>query len=386
MFFKSLTLVFSVLSLAGCASSPVKPLAGSQLWQDVAFHYQPQAVAETRQTLFELDASLEVTLKASIRQPQGVERRLRLLLDHLYGAQGIRLDYQSGHSTGASQTWKNQRGDCLSLTLLTYAATQALGIPAQMQEVRVPVAIDRRGGIDFISGHVNVFIPNSSAVLINGRSFDAGGLVIDFEPQTGSRQRGTVLTPDQIAARFYNNRAAEYLLAQDFDTSYAYYKAAIQADPEFSSAYANLALLYSRRGLDAQAEQLLRHALALNDDTDAPLRALYHLLQAQGRDEETRQIARQLERHQHQDPYYWLGVGLDALNRERYVAAIDALKRAEELASGFAEIHRYLAYAYWRNDQSSAAKRQLAVLSSLDSGDPGVAVLQKKFSGAALVQ
>jgi tetratricopeptide (TPR) repeat protein len=284
------------------------------------------------------------------------------------------------------QTWQERRGDCLSLTLLAYAATQALGIPAHMQEVQVPAVIDRRGGVDFLNGHVNVFIRNTSAIQVNGRSFGNGGIVIDFEPQAGSRQLGRVLSEEEIAARYYNNRASEYLVQQDFDRAYAYYRAAISSDHQFAAAYSNLALLYARRGLAQGAERLLRHAIALNSDFDAPLHALLKLMRAQGRDVEARQIAAQLERRQTQDPYYWLGLGLDALQNEQYSNAVYALQRAEALAVGFAEIHRYLAFAYWRDEQPKPAKEQLALLTAIDHLDPGVSVLQKKMSAAKLVQ
>ncbi len=190
-----------------------------------------------------------------------------------------------------AQLWQEKRGDCLSLTLLTYAVTQALGIPAYMQEVRVPPVIDRRGGVDFINGHVNVFILNSSAVQINGRSFDSGGIVIDFEPQVGSRQSGVALSEGAIAARYYNNRASEYLLQHDFDRAYTYYRAAIRSDHQFAAAYGNLAQLYAQHGLAPSAERLLRHAIALNGSSEAPLHALHKLLRAQGRDVEATQVA-----------------------------------------------------------------------------------------------
>jgi tetratricopeptide (TPR) repeat protein len=387
---KILGLAISALVLGGCTSQPLippsPPLTQAQLWQDEAFHYHAEQTVENIQSLLQLDDALVSSLKLSDRQDLSVDRRIEIMIAHLYGPNGINLNYQSGHSTGAMQTWQAKRGDCLSLTLLTYAVTQALGIPAHMQEVRVPPVIDRRSGVDFINGHVNVFIRNSAAVRINGHSFQSGGIVIDFEPQVGSRQWGVALSESEIAARYYNNRASENLLAHDFDRAYAYYRAAIGSDPQFAAAYGNLGLLYVQHGLTQSAERLLRHAIALNGSSNAPLHALLQLLRTQGRTEEATQVAAQLEKRQTEDPYYWLGQGLQALQKEQYGKAVYALQRAEALAVGFAEIHRYLAYAYWRNQQPKRAREQLALLTALDELDPGVSVLQKKMSAAKLVQ
>jgi len=231
MFFRLLAFSTSMFALAGCTVAPVTPLPEAQIWQDAAFQYQPQRVTETLATLFDLDESVLRSIKAVDRQSYTTERRLDQLLSQLYGKDGIRLSYASGHSTGATQTWNDKRGDCLSLTILTYAAARSLGLAPHMQEVRVPVAIDRRDGVDFINGHVNVFIRNNAVISINGRSIQSGGLIIDFDPQAGSLQMGQWLTEDQILARFYNNRATEYLVQREDESAYAYYKSAITADP-----------------------------------------------------------------------------------------------------------------------------------------------------------
>jgi tetratricopeptide (TPR) repeat protein len=253
-----------------------------------------------------------------------------------------------------------------------------------MQEVQVPVAVDRRDGVEFISGHVNVLVRNESEVFLNGQVFGVGSFVIDFEPQVGSRRTGQWLSEAEILARFYNNRGTEYFVQKDDVRAYAYYRAAIEAAPGFAPATANLAQLYVRRGLLPGAEQLLRHAIALGGPSYLPMRSLHQLLLAQGRTTEAQHYAQMLEKRQDEDPYYWLSKGIVALRDARFRAAVSALERAESLTSGFEEIHYHLALAYARNGQREAAKRQLAVLTSIDNKDPGVALLSKKFSALAL--
>lgn len=370
--------VFALFS--GCVAPPVvAPMPPAALWQDDAFHYRADRVRESRSNLFELDAAALASLKADDKRWESVDQRLEHLLSQMYTKHGIRLSYVAGRTTGASQTWNEKQGDCLSLTIMVYAATQALGIPARMQEVQVPMAVDRRGDIDFINGHVNVYIPAPTSVFIDGRTLNSRGLVIDFDLQPGSRNVGRELNEDEIMARYFNNRATEFLVRKDVDTAYAYYKASLQLDPRFAPAYANLAQLYYRLGLMDPAEHLLRHALELNADSYASLRAMREILLIRGRAAEAQAYAERLRKLQDEDPYYWLGLGLDALRHARYGEAIDTLERAAKLTTGFQEIHYHLALAYLRNGQRDKAAKQIALLDALSHDDPSVAYLTKKM-------
>ena len=188
-----------------------------------------------------------------------------------------------------------------------------------------------------------------------------------------------------LAKRFttYNNRAAEYLVEKDHARAYAYFRAAIAAEPDYAPAFANLAQLYIRRGLLAGAEQLLAHAIALDGPSYGPLRSMHQLLVAQGRHAEAQTYAALLAKRQDDDPYHWLGLGIAAMQDGQYRPAIHALERAAALTTGFEEIHYHLGLAYWRDGQRDAARKQLATLSAINHQDPGVATLSKKFSALA---
>jgi tetratricopeptide (TPR) repeat protein len=89
-----------------------------------------------------------------------------------------------------------------------------------------------------------------------------------------------------------------------------------------------------------------------------------------------------LRARQEKDPYYWLGVGLDHLQRGNYPKAVDALEHAQDLTTGFQEVHRYLAIAYWRAGKPARAKNQLAVLASLVPDDSALPALRRKIDKA----
>jgi tetratricopeptide (TPR) repeat protein len=364
--------------LAGCAA-PDSP-AGALPWRDAAFAYDPSLVTVTRSSLFALDPELVGRLNArpGVAEGNRSARTAELLL-LTFGPDLKAFGYAGGHSTTAAETWRNRRGDCLSLSVLTVALARALDVPAQIQEVRVPPLFDRRGSVDFLNQHVNVLVPNERDLRVGGRTLAAGTIVVDFEPQPGTRARGRTLADHEVLARFLNNRAAEYLAAGDAPRAYAHFKAAIVADLAFGPAYGNLAQLYLRAGLNTEAEALLRRALQLDDGADFALATLHRLLLEQGRVDEARRLEAALAERRERDPYHWLGLGLRHLQDERPTQAAAALERAQALTNGFAEVHRYLAIAYWRDGRLHLARDQLARLEALGGGDGKLALLQRKL-------
>lgn len=368
-----------LLGLVGCASPPLGVALSASPWHDAAFDFRADLVTETSESLFALDADLVQSLRLGDAVGRSTELRLERLLSHLYGPSGSRLAYVSSKTTAAMDTWRSKEGNCLSLTILAYAAARQLGLNAHMQEVQVPVLVDRRSGWDFVNTHVNVLVPHEFKLMTHNGRYASSNFIIDFEPQAGSRSKGEKLTESEVLARFYNNRAAEYLAQKDTTRAYAYFRAAIQAHPQYATAYANLALLYAKQGWPRDAERLLLHALSLGKPSYAALAAMRDLLQSQGRSEEATQYDGLLARYREEDPYHWLGDGLQALNQGRNGDAVRALERAAELSTGFEDVHFYLGVAYWRNGQSEAASEQLAALTTINSKSASIAVLNKKL-------
>ncbi|MBI5278192.1 MAG: hypothetical protein HY854_17220 [Burkholderiales bacterium] len=379
-----LLLLACLLALAGCATVPAAPPAAAAAalpWQDRAFDYDASRAAIGKEELFWLPPDLAQRLAAPGLQEMGTWQRVDALMVLILGADRRGFSYREGHSTTASQTWQERRGDCLSLTVLTYAAARALGLEAQMQEVRVPALHARRGGLEYVNRHVNVLfkVLNRSPV---EDVLQARHVVVDFEPQFATPFRGQVLSDAAVLAHFHNNLGVEALADGKRALAYAHFRAALAADPQFVPAYGNLAVLYRQQGLDGGAEQWLRQALGLRGDSEVALRALHELLQAQGRDAEAKVLAQRVQRLQDSDPYYWIAEGMQHLFAGQSARAAAALERAEMLTSGFGEVHRYLAVAYWNLGERERARRHLDQLAVLDLGGHVTAKLRRKFGPA----
>ncbi len=380
MFGKVLWVALALAWLAGCASVRETPSASQLPWHDETFGYDDALVTVSKQDLFQLDPALIKKLKDPALQQLSPAKRLEHLLELLYGAALKPFPYAVGHSTVAAETWQQKRGDCLSLTVLAFSMAREMNMVSQMQEVSVPVLFDRRGSVDFLSDHVNVLFRRSGPLKRVEGGLQADDMVLDFEPQIGSNRDGHALSDNAILSRYYNNIAAEHLVSGRQTLAYSYFKAAILADPGFSSSYGNMALLYQRAGLQADAEQLLRVAVVLSDEALVPLSSLHRLLLAQGRKEEAEHYARLLQSRREIDPSYWVGLGVKYLQDGKIRESVNALEKAQGLTNGFDEVHRYLALAYWRAGELVHANEQLDLLASLHRGGVDVASLRNKFS------
>ncbi len=367
--------------LAGCAGAPVEPTAAQLPWHDEAFAYDADRVGVNLEDLFRLDPELVKTLRDPAVQQLSTARRFEKLVALIYGRGMKAFPYAPGHSTMAAETWRQRRGDCLSLALLAYSMARELGLVAQLQEVRVPVLFERRDKVDFLNQHVNVLFRRSGPMDRTESRLQSSDMIVDFEPEVGSNREGQALSDSAILARYFNNIAAEYLAQEQRPLAYAYFKAAIQTQPNYAPSYGNLAQLYLRSGWQAEAEQLLRKAVDLSDDATVHLISLHQLLLEQGRTPEAARYAQLLQVRRDRDPYYWIGAGLRSLRDGEFRQAIASLERAQRLTNGFEEVHRYLAVAYWRAGESSRANEQLEMLASLNPGSDDVNALRSKFRG-----
>lgn len=367
--------------LAGCAA-PQPAMAPDAVATalsrgDQAFSLT-QLPAVDAKSLFELPPEVDARIQQERLRTVSHQRRLVMLLDLIFGPDRRAFSYGAERSATAAQTWAARRGDCLSLTILTYAAARAMGLNAQMQEVSVPAIYERRTAVDFVNRHVNLAVRLRNDTLQDMLRRRAA--IVDFEPQLTGGALGRPLDESGMLARFHNNLGGQALAAGDAARAYGHYRAAIAADPRYGAAHSNAAVLLEQRGLVKEAEVLLRHAVALSAEPEVALAMLHRLLVAQHRLAEADLVATKLNAMREADPYHWISLGLNALDEGRDRQAAAALEHAQRLTSGFTELRGWLALAYWRMGEQGRAREQLAQLEALQSGSALAGKLRRKLT------
>lgn len=332
--------VFAMLMLTACQQMqhPEKISDVQALLHAGAFA-QVSTEVETPEQIFALPESLIQAARAEVLIFDSPHERSLALLKFIFREQQDPLEYVNNATLTALQTYEQREANCLSLTILSYSLAKALGFKAQFQDVQIPEYwITRRGG-SVLNGHVNLqVIPpyqkTTGRALLGAQS----SYTIDFEMDNRREQLPVrKLTEQDIVALFYNNKAADAMLSQQFDTAFRYLQQAVRHAPDVSTTWNNLAVLYRQKGLFAEAERAYLYSLQLDPshvNTMANLALLYELM---GRTQQAQALQRKVDYARQQNPYYFIMMGNEALQRADLNEAELAFHRSIKLMPGSSE-------------------------------------------------
>ncbi len=317
----SLAGCLAMLLTVGCATVQSQrpaprpqPLPEPYLSQ-VAAVQPPPAAEEILDLTPEMLGYLQTHIDDSRFRTHKVRSLSRLLLHP--GLLGI--DYDARRTGTAAETFRSRTGNCLSLSILFVAMARELGLDARFQQVEVVPQWDMEGDVLFAARHVNVY----------GHLRGWGDYVMDFYPfPEEPRGRRRMLTDGEAIGQFYNNLGAVRLAAGDYAGAWVYFRAAIREAPRWSDTWSNLGLLYQRAGDARSAEEMLRHALALESDNTSAINNLAVLLHRQGRDEEAGKWLDEIQRVRESNPYYYYALARQAEEAGDYGRALSHIEHA----------------------------------------------------------
>lgn len=351
-----LSLLFTVLLLAGCASIETPELKHPLLADEL---FGPSKVRADPQEVFAIDDAMRSYLHREVLQHARSRGLVPALTDALYTRGQLSLEYDSARTRNAREAFEARSGNCLSLLIMTGAFAQALGLQVHYQSVLDEEAWGRSDELHFFIGHVNIRLgarPSRARL----SSPDDDWMVIDFLPgQDLERQRTREIDRARVLAMFANNRAAEALSLGDLDQAYAWAREAVRGDPAFLSAYNTLGVVYLRRGALPQAEAALRFVLAAEPDNPHALDNLAALMQRSGRAAEAEALWAQLRRVQPQAPFAWFREGQQAMREGDYRRARRLFEREIAHAPDYHEFHFWLALAHLRLGDIGPARQEL---------------------------
>ena len=362
--------------LGGCAVQEQHIQQHANLWKDA--HFAPLEIRPlTTAEIFNIGPALESQIRSANLQQASIQERADFLLNLIYTSSNRPFLYEGYHTTAAKETWERNHGDCLSLSILAYAIGKRLQLPISIQEIPLPVQFDRRGKTEYLNAHVNTIILNPQLAIANDAAKnDRGYMLIDFDPGQFTQKRGTLLSEQEVVARFYSNLGAEAMFKNKPSLAYHYFKAALTMSPTHTPSHLNLASLYQSQGLNSEAIVALKRGLQIKAHDAVMLRELQRAYLNAGMHAEAHGLDQAIQLAQDSDPYFWIGRGLQSLQARQYAAAIQALEKAQKLSTGFEEVHQYLAEAYWRVGNIESAKQQMKILSGINSTNPKLRFLR----------
>ncbi|RFF29994.1 tetratricopeptide repeat protein [Wenzhouxiangella sediminis] len=311
----------------------------------------------------------ERTHEAVISATPDRAERLDKLVDFLHSHHGLNFSYSALPTRSVAETYAAGEGNCLSFTLTFIALARRAGLTAYPREVRVRDQWRREGSAILSIGHVNIGVdtPQRNAI-------------VDFEPDLMEAQRlahpfrGRRISDERALAHFYNNRAAELLVAGNTEAAGPWVTQALELDREFAAAWITRGVLARRQGEPEAAENDFLKALELDERSLNALVNLVSLKRETGEREDMIRYGRRLEDLSPDDPYFlWeLGrfqreLGELALARRAFERAVRLTEGEDpELLAGLAEL---LFEMGEREDARRYLAQSIAIIPADDAGD-----------------
>lgn len=293
----------------------------------------PKIAVVSIDDIFAIDANNLSEVKTQMRSAASSEDKTKALLRFIFKSDQLPLHYVNSATLVAHETLKRREANCLSLTILAYALAKEVGFNAEFHEVQIPEYWITDGRQSRLNGHVNLVIMPPVLSFENGAvNYSLSRITVDFDTENrGKAWPSRVVTKEDIVAMFYNNKAADSLIAGDYSQTFAYLKAAAEIAPNSAQTWANLSVLYRQVGLYKDAEESYLFSLRLNpnnSNTMANLAVLYHLL---GQTAKAAELEEVVARKRKLNPYYHLMLGDEALNIRQTEAAKNHFNQALRL-------------------------------------------------------
>ena len=349
-------LTVALLALQGCATAPPSAPPPATVLHDALFPGGTELPDAAE--VFAMSPAMRAYAETELTTVHQQADPRRALIDALYRRR-LQLAYDASTTRNAAQAFEARAGNCLSLVIMTASFARHLGLPVSFQAVQTDTFYSRSGGLVLASGHVNLQLAPPQRRRGVARDEDTA-LTVDFLPQDELRgQRTRPIDDDTLLAMYFNNRAAELLVAGQPAAAYRWARAAVLKDPAFASAANTLGVIYSRSGQAGPAEAAFARALAGEPDSISALANLVRLLDGQGRAAESAPLAARLAQLQPVPPFHHFNQGRHAMDAGDPAQALQHFLRELRLQPAQDEVHFWTAQAYGQLGQRELAARHL---------------------------
>jgi Flp pilus assembly protein TadD len=362
--YRNLSFAFIVfgllLQLTACSSAPPTPItAPTHLLSHHAFQRVDTPI-ETPEQIFYLPHEVIQDVRHKVlRYPQAAEQQQALLKYIFQDENRDILEYLNEATLTATETLQQRVANCLSLTILAASLAEQVGFMVDFRDVVVPEYWISRSGSSLLNGHINLKLTprlltySNQALLYQTQSY-----LIDFDRGTSQVQPlAKSVSKEVVIALFYNNKAADAMLADQDDLAFKYLQAALQQAPLKAELWNNLAVLYRKKQLFQPAEQLYLYSLQLEPENNNTWSNLALLYERTNRVAEAKVLQEKIARRRLQNPYYFVMLGHEALLQGQQQQAVQAFRRALQLQPKTAEAQFGLAQSYLAlGDYSQAVK------------------------------
>ncbi|WP_444926729.1 hypothetical protein ACJJI4_00905 [Microbulbifer sp. TRSA002] len=367
-------LVVAVLSMiiGGCSLQPdisaqdpdIKPVLSGE----VVFNRPIREDELPDENLLELDAEIRSYLETL--SPNAIpESRLQALVS-MVSERELFFEYDVDSTLPAREAYHQQRGNCLTFTLMMVAMARELGAEAYFNEVEVPPVWDQEEEEIFVVyRHVNMVAKHYGGRRIIDLNLEA------YDPTYQQRALDDVTA----FALYYSNRGVELLREGSEEQAFLYLRKALEMKPDRSDFWSNIGAFYSHFGHNYEAEQSYLQALSLEPSNLVAVSNLEWLYKGLGREEEAEVFAGLVQYHRDQNPYFHYYMATKSYEAGEYAIAEKHLNRALRQAKQVHRFHFLLGLSRYKLGKFSQAKESLKQAFELAGSSETIAVYEQKL-------
>jgi Flp pilus assembly protein TadD len=346
--------VFSVTVITSCITPgrPSNVPVSSEISTEMLLDASPLAEGVALEDLSQVDIlELSPEMIAFIDRwvdPHGGEYfRLWRLLYAVMGDGTFDVIYD-GTTRTAQETFREQRGNCLSFTNMFVAMSRYLGMDSNFQEVMVPPDWSVSGETLIFNLHINaqVDLKTHTDQMVDFNMYD---FRLRYDRQ--------IVSDNRARAHYFNNMGVEHMLEGDTLMALANFRESITTDHSFSPAWINLGILNNRGGYPNYAEAAYLQALYIDDSNLVAMSNLAGLYEQEGRTELAAQYRSKVKFHRMRNPYYHYQLARTAFDIGDYETAIDHLKIAVRKNKNDDTFYFLMSLSYLKSGEPEAAQR-----------------------------
>jgi Flp pilus assembly protein TadD len=370
-------IIITIACLSGCNSTSPSQKAPQtlQLNQVINHSLFEQQQTPDEKTIFTLPKKEKTRfLMYAAQRP---DMRLDRVIYHYLENELINFRYH-GDTLTATQTLTLEKGNCISLAILTQSYANILNLETSFQEMTSEPVYAKESNLVYVANHfrTKVYAPKEEkkkGVI----EFFRPGTLIDYFPTRGSFYSGSA-TYDDLLSKFYSNLAAKALEKKQLNSAYSLLLQANKYTPNDPELFNFAGILHRRKGDLASAKVIYQTALNQNLKSVNLLSNYQVLAQELGDEELTAQLNEQLI-DKEKDPYELLVIAQNAVQRGALNKAKASIELAISKAPYIAELYLELAKVRYQQGDNQRTQALIEQAIKLERNKEKLNVYQAKL-------
>ncbi|KGJ91812.1 tetratricopeptide repeat protein [Colwellia psychrerythraea] len=343
MIFRSCLTTFLVVFISSCSSFSQSPPPKKEFF-NVALNYDLFDVVPQQKNIS--DDIFYLTAEQKIEVFTQVNKRIALG-EPKHEALSKVLQSRLGSFTYYGETYKAEeaarlnKGNCMSLAVLTGAFAELIGLEYSFRELTTLPTFDKQNNLILSSSHVQSilyddrFLPEDDVIY-----FAKPSIVIDYFPDNNDL-KGRKVSKSAFISMYYKNLAADALIENKLDEAFNLAEKSYQYDRSNIAVLNLLGVIHRRAGDNRTAENIYKVGMKVDSSHLILMSNYIVLLNSEQRFAEADQIEKKIDFLDDPNPYQWLEQAYAAKNNRKAALYFQkALKKAPYLHQAYMGLYQ----------------------------------------------